>query len=200
MYASRPNRRSQASGRRILETVRELLEDGTFHATTVEEVADRAGVSRATLYQHFGSRLGLIDAICDTIGENEHLRAIRTAEDVETFIALAVAFWASEERLLIQLYGATAVDPAARRFVERQRRDRYKELRRVLGDADAESFASLATLTSFETYRELRRHVGRPQRDVVAILQQTAAASTLGKSPPIPNPTQAGSHGFPLSL
>lgn len=199
MYATRPNRRSQASRRRIIETVRELLEDGTFHATTVEEVADRAEVSRATLYQHFGSRLGLIDAICDTIGENEHLRAIRTAEDVETFIALAVAFWASEERLLIQLYGATAVDPAARRFVERQRRDRYKELRRVLGDAEAESFVSLATLTSFETYRELRRHVGLPQRDVIAILQQTAAANTPGKSPAIPNPTQAGTHGLPLS-
>lgn len=163
--------------------MRELLEDGTFHTTTVEEVADRAGVSRATLYQHFGSRLGLIDAICDTIGENEHLRAIRAVEDVETLIALAVAFWASEERLLVRLYGAPAVDPAARRFVERQRRDRYKELRRVLGDAEAATFASLAGLTSFETYRELRRHAGRPRRDVVAILQKAAAASTLGKPP-----------------
>jgi AcrR family transcriptional regulator len=154
----------------VLETVRELLEEGAFHGTTVEEVADRAGVSRATLYQHFGSRLGLIDAICDTIGENEHLRAIRATADLESLVALVVDFWASEERLLVQLYGAAAVDPAAHAFVERQRRDRYGELRRLLGRDDPDAFAALAALTSFETYLELRRHARRPRRDVVATL------------------------------
>lgn len=178
MYATRPNRRSAASRRRILQTVRELLEEGAFHGTTVEDVADRAGVSRATLYQHFGSRLGLIDAICDTIGENEHLRALRTVDDVGRFVELAVQVWSTEEKLLVQLYGAAAVDSAAQAFVERQRRDRYGELQRLLGRDDGEAFARLAMLTSFETYLELRRHAGLPKRAVVSTLQAAARALT----------------------
>src|SRR5437879_5298470 len=39
--------------KRIIGAVRALLEEGTFHESTVEEVAARAGVARATLYQHF---------------------------------------------------------------------------------------------------------------------------------------------------
>ena len=46
--------------------VRGLLDEGAFHQATVEQIARRAGVSRATLYQHFGTRLGLVDALCET--------------------------------------------------------------------------------------------------------------------------------------
>jgi AcrR family transcriptional regulator len=35
----------------------------------MEDVAERAGVSRATLYLHFRSRLELVDSICDVVGE-----------------------------------------------------------------------------------------------------------------------------------
>ena len=45
-----------------MEAVRELLQEGAFHESTVEQVAARAGVSRATVYQQFGSRVGLVDA------------------------------------------------------------------------------------------------------------------------------------------
>ena len=63
VYRTRPRAdRSQATRERITEAVRELLAEGTFHESTVEEVAVRAGVARATLYQHFRSRLELIEA------------------------------------------------------------------------------------------------------------------------------------------
>src|SRR4051795_10093096 len=76
----RPQRRStRAEGTRakIMAAVRELLEEGAFHESTVEEVADRAGISRATLYQHFRSRLDLVDAICDSFEVNPALVEIR---------------------------------------------------------------------------------------------------------------------------
>jgi AcrR family transcriptional regulator len=154
-----------------------MLEEGSFHHSTVEEVASRAGVSRATLYQHFGSRLGLVDAYCDVMGENPILVQIRQTDDLDLFVERAVEFWASEERALVQLYGAAAVDPAARDFVERQRRDRYGELRRVLGSAGKEAFPELAALTSFETYLELRRNAGLAKKDVVRTLQRMARRS-----------------------
>ena len=70
----------------------------TFHESTVEEVADRAGVSRATLYQHFRSRLGLVDAICETFDENPALVALQGVTGVDEFIARAVEFWATRRR------------------------------------------------------------------------------------------------------
>jgi AcrR family transcriptional regulator len=182
MYPARTSSRSAASRQKVLATVGEMLEEGVFHASTVEEVAERAGVSRATLYQHFGSRVGLIDAICDLMGESAVLGSVRQTDDVGEFIARVVEFWASEERLLAQLYGVVSVDPAAKAFVERQRRDRYGELRRLLAaNGREDEFAAFAALTSFDTYRELRRSAGLPKRDVVATLQRLAdAASTSG--------------------
>lgn len=177
MYARRKPAGVNASRAAVLAVVKEMLEDGSFHRSTVEEVASRAGVSRATLYQHFGSRLGLVDAYCDVMAENPILLQIRQTDDLELFVERAVEFWASEERGLVQLYGAAAVDPAARDFVERQRRDRYGELRRVLGPGAKDAFPSLAALTSFETYLELRRHAGLSRNDVVRTLQRMARRS-----------------------
>src|SRR5438067_12156851 len=117
---------------RVMAAVRELLEEGSFHESTVEQVAALAGVSRASLYQHFASRLELVDAICETFAGNEALQAAKQASAVEELVQATVEFWESEERLLAQLYGAAAVDPAARAFVERQRRDRYSVLARML--------------------------------------------------------------------
>jgi hypothetical protein len=79
--------------------------------------------------------------------------------------------------VLRQLYGVAAVDPAARDLVERQRRDRHTELRRLLrsnGRTEKHSFATMSLLTSFETYVELRRVVGLSKRDVVRALQDDA--------------------------
>src|SRR6266576_2895890 len=69
--------RSEQTRERIMSAVRELLEEGSFHEIPVEKVAERAGISRATLYQHFRSRLDLVDAICDTFDVNPALLAIR---------------------------------------------------------------------------------------------------------------------------
>jgi AcrR family transcriptional regulator len=178
MYASRSRTsRSDATLARIVAAVRELLADGTFHESTVEEVAARAGVSRATLYQHFGTRLGLVDAMCESFDANPALVALRTVTEVEEFVARVVDFWATEEKVLVQLYGAAAVDPAAQALVERQVRDRHGELRRLLRARSIDerrTFAELSVLTSFETFLELRRRVGLPQREVTQTLQAAA--------------------------
>jgi AcrR family transcriptional regulator len=160
-----------------MASVRQLLEEGVFHGTTVEEVAERAGVSRASLYQHFGSRVGLVDAMCETFDRNPALVALRQTDDLEAWIEQVVEFWATEEKVLLQLYGAAAVDPAAAALVERQWRDRHGELKgllRRLGIEDRSAFAALAVLTSFETFEELRRRAGLPKREIVATLQEAA--------------------------
>jgi AcrR family transcriptional regulator len=189
---------SERTRERIVAAVREMLGDGSFHEATVEEVALRAGVSRATLYQHFGSRLGLVDAMCDTFDANPALIAIRQAtkgtdpvEALHGSIAQTVRFWASEEAVLTPLYGAAAVDPAAQELVARQREDRRGEFGHVVrglaregllrpGLSARHAMANLLMLTSFETFVELRRTGGLSERDVAATLQESAAALLLG--------------------
>jgi len=180
---------------RVVAAVRDLLREGSFHEATVAQVATRAGVSRATVYQHFGSRLGLVDAICETFDANPALVAIReTVRDADLSTALdraiahTVGFWASEEAVLDPLYGAAAVDPAAGDLVARQRADRRCAFRHLLGRleeagrlrpglATGEALGILLVLTSFETFRELRRLAGLDEPAVTATLE--ASARTL---------------------
>jgi AcrR family transcriptional regulator len=163
----------------------------------VEQVASRAGVARATVYQHFGSRMGLVDAICDSFDENPALIAIRESvvlpdldAALDGAITGTVRFWASEERVLEPLYGAAAVDPASRDLVERQSADRRNEFERLLhriaegGRLRPEltrgrALATLLVLTSFPSFRELRRGAALPERDVTALLQDAARTLLL---------------------
>jgi AcrR family transcriptional regulator len=196
--AYRPRRPSAAPARtraKILTAVRELLAEDAFHTATVEEVAARAGISRATLYQHFGSRTGLVDALCDTFDATEALQAVRrdvelpdAEEGLAATIAHVVEFWGGEEPVLAPLYGVAAVDPAAEALVARQLEDRRGEMKRLARGLRASGrlrpevtdrllLAHLLLLTSFETFVELRRRAGFSQREVVATLQ--ASARTL---------------------
>ena len=188
--------RSQETRERITRAVRELLAEGTFHESTVEEVADRAGIARATLYQHFGSRLELVDAICDTFDANPALLTLRKSVELpdaqaalaET-IANVVGFWSSEDAILSQLYGVAAIDPAAQDLVDRQRADRRSEMERLANHLRAagvlrprmtasEAVALLMVLTSYDSYRELRE-ADLPDRKMTSILQDTARALIL---------------------
>jgi AcrR family transcriptional regulator len=189
--------RTQATREQIKTAVRELLAEGTFHASSVEQVAERAGVARATLYQHFRSRLDLVDAICETFDENPALLQLRDAvelPDADTAlaetIALTVRFWSSEDPILRQLYGAAAVDPAAQDLVDRQRGDRRSEYDRLVhnlqragrlrtGLIRQHALNLLLVLSSYDTYRELRQ-AGLTDRKATTLLQQTARELLFG--------------------
>jgi AcrR family transcriptional regulator len=187
--AYRPPRRStrrDATRRKIMKAVHDLLAEGAFHEATVEEVADRAGVSRATVYLHFRSRLDMIDAICDAFADNEALQRAKGAIEepdltkaAEAAIENSVRFWASEDAVFGELYGVVAVDPAAQAFVERQRADRRRHMQRLahrLGTgkrSQRRALTQLMLLTSYDTYRELRAE-GLSERDIVAALQESA--------------------------
>jgi AcrR family transcriptional regulator len=180
--------RSEETRERIKSAVRELLAEGAFHESTVEQVADRAGVARATLYQHFRSRLELVDAICETFDQNPALLRLRQAVDdadpdagLDETVAEATRFWSSEDAVLRHLYGVVSIDPAARDLVERQRADRRGELERLVRNlaragrlrSERRALPLLLVLTSYETFRELRES-GLTDRQVTTTLQQAA--------------------------
>ncbi|HEX3609978.1 MAG TPA: helix-turn-helix domain-containing protein [Solirubrobacterales bacterium] len=194
--AARRSTRSEQTRERIMSAVRELFAEGAFHESTVEEVADRAGIARATLYQHFRSRVDLVDAICDTFAVNPALVEVRQAVEIadpdsalaET-ISLSVRFWSSEDAILAELYGVVAIDPAARDLVDRQRADRRGEMGRLArhlratgrlrtGTSERRALGLLMVLTSYETFRELRQ-AGVSERELTKTLQESAATLIL---------------------
>ena len=180
-----------------MSAVRELLDEGSFHESTVEEVADRAGISRATLYQHFGSRLELVDGICDSFAVNPALLRIRDTveladpdEALAETISATVRFWSSEDGILSQLYGVIAVDQAAQDLVDRQRNDRRGEMQRLVrhlrksgrlrkGVSEPRGLALLMVLTSYESFRELRQ-AGVSDRELTKTLHESARDLLLG--------------------
>ena len=202
MKATRSYRsRSRSAGaretrERIVAAVRELLRVRRFHESTVEQVAARAKVSRATVYQHFRSRIDLVDAICETFDVNPALMELRRAvvlpdpqAALSRTIALSVRFWDSEDAILSGLYGVVSIDPAARDLVGRQRADRRREMRRLARHLQASgalrpevsaarALDVLMVLTSYETYRELRE-ARRSARRLTAELETMASALLL---------------------
>ncbi len=192
---SRPSK-SERTRARIQEVVFEMLEAGRFHDSTMEEIASQAGVSRATLYQHFRSRVDLVDAICETFAVNPELVGAKGAVDLpdaiealNQTIASSIRFWASVDGVLRELYGVVALDPAAAELVRRQREDRRSAMRHLAhnlaasrasrsGLSEARVVDRLMVLTSYETYCELRL-AGRSAAQTVREVQQVARELVL---------------------
>src|SRR5207253_2995608 len=147
--------RSDATRERIKAAVRELLAEGTFHTSRVEHVAERAGISRATLYQHFRSRLELVDAICETFDANPallELRQIVELPDAEAAldktIGNSIRFWSSEDAVLHQLYSVAAIDPAALSGSVTRRRTDERRIAPVVSMAGRSRCANRVNRTS----------------------------------------------------
>src|SRR5439155_24606359 len=97
--------------------------------------------SSARPYPPSGSRLDLVDAICETFDANPALLELRqivelpdAGEALDKTIANSIRFWSSEDAVLRQLYGVAAIDPAAQDLVDRQRADRRGELERLVNN------------------------------------------------------------------
>lgn|GEM_PF-774237 len=73
----RATRRSLDRAKALIDAAMELLREGEHEGFTVQEVADRAGQSLRTFYQHFGSKNELLLAVF----EEELRRHARTLEN-----------------------------------------------------------------------------------------------------------------------
>jgi AcrR family transcriptional regulator len=72
---------------RILDAAYELIAEAGFHPVSVDAVADRAGVTRVTVYRHFGSKRGLLEAVSSHRMDQAQLARLdqaRTHPDVVT--------------------------------------------------------------------------------------------------------------------
>lgn len=57
----------------ILETALDLFSLQGFEATGIQEIVDKAGISKPTMYHYFGNKRGLLDAIIEEYGRKMFL-------------------------------------------------------------------------------------------------------------------------------
>ncbi len=166
----------------VLTAARELVAAGGGSNLSVGAVARRAGVSRLTIYNRFGSRSELLRAVA---GE-AHRRtgaAPAAAGDVEDprqqlrdRIASACASWASDPALFRALPAVTtAGDPAA--LKDRALAERLAsadQLRPGCSLKEAEDV--IGALTSFEVFDRLHQDGRRSSAAVAEILMRLAGA------------------------
>lgn len=102
----------------ILAAALDAFAAGGYHETSLEEVAEGAGISKALIYEHFSSKRELHGALLETY----------VREMLSTVAEATAAAEPGEERLRAGLEGFL-------RFVER-RRDAWRMLVRNTADAD----------------------------------------------------------------
>ena len=103
MAQPRPTARLNRSARRaqLLSAARAVFVSQGYHAAAMDDIADRAGVSKPVLYQHFPSKLELYlallgDSADDMVGlvrqaiassQDNHVRVHRAVEAYFTYVA-----------------------------------------------------------------------------------------------------------------
>jgi len=100
-YTPIERQKSADAGReRILSAARELLQVDDAEGFSIDAVAGRAGVSRMTVYNQFGSKAGLLEALFDSLaasGPFDEMTAIFGDNDpigaLDKFVTLFGRFW-----------------------------------------------------------------------------------------------------------
>lgn len=193
--------RTVATRARAVEAACSLLGAPSCSELTLERVAVAAGVTRATMYNHFGSRRALVLAVFREVGRRMQAERIQAAmREPDPRVALARVLdeasrgWARQYLSVKRLFALAALEPEIGREVARAERGRRASLyylaerlapTRASGHAAAvvETARVLGALTSFQTFEALRA-AGGGHAELVARLERWSAAA-LGPRRPI---------------
>jgi AcrR family transcriptional regulator len=164
------------SRRRVIEAARALLaEAGSYRAFTIDAVAKKADVSKATIYYQFESKAGLLEAVCDALAEAGGMSGLATTftdpdpiAALRTFVGTFGRFWDADRPAMRRLRALAALDPEVGSVISARdsRRlmgleviaGRLAERRDTTSQSEPEDLARvLYALTSFETFDALAR-------------------------------------------
>ena len=188
--------------RRILDAARELLGTATaYPGFTVDAVARRADVARATVYYQFGSKTGLLEAVCDDLAEAGGMADLaRVFTDpapdaaIRGFITAFAGFSAADRAVMRRLRALAALDPDVGAVIvardQRRRQGLTVLVSRLPATAAAEqAVPMLYALTSFETFDAL----AGPDQDLASVLpivirlaEATLSVQAREPTPPAP--------------
>jgi AcrR family transcriptional regulator len=169
-----PLRQRQALETRsaIAHAARSLFAERGYAATSVELVAEEAGVAARTVYAIFGTKKAILGAICEEwlteAGVMETVAEGLAERDLRRRLALLAHSsrrqWESERGVRAMLEGAAASDAEVARMLASWKSDRARSFRAILMGLEAKLRAGLdgnragaiiRALTGAEIYSEL---------------------------------------------
>lgn len=71
-------RKKRATAHRIFKSAIELMQADGFHGVSVEQICDRAGIARATFFQHFSSKAELMGLFSDIVRQRIEVELAET--------------------------------------------------------------------------------------------------------------------------
>jgi AcrR family transcriptional regulator len=184
---------SEATRRRILEALEQRLRDAPTEPVSVEEIAQRAGVARTTVYLVFGSRAGLFDALATELWNRAGLPSLTEAvahpdarDHLRRGLRAGTEIYAALRDVAVALFSMSALDPdsvgGAIARLEERRWGGMQHLARRLSeqgvlrdDVTVEEAADvLWMLAGFASFDALYTGRGLSVDDVTRILVATA--------------------------
>src|SRR6266516_8019630 len=137
-YASGRGSTAARSVGRILSAAAELVAEDSFHTATMDHLARRAGVSRATVFTRFGSKLGVLEALSLRCAGGPEMRAVREAQNIEDPIAAldglleaGCALWEMEGYIMVQLKAILVLEPDATAIIDAQDEDQRRVMQEL---------------------------------------------------------------------
>lgn len=180
---------------RILSAARELLmESSGFARFSIDAVARQADVARMTVYHQFGSKVGLLEALCDSLAASGGMQQMAAAFSQEgsldalaQYLLLFGRFWNTDRSVMRKLRALAVLDPDFEQVI--RTRDGWRRrgvsviARRIVeqhtlppGKTLDEVIDILFTLSSFETFDTLASAT-RSMEEVAPLIFQLARAA-----------------------
>ncbi|MFJ6620964.1 TetR/AcrR family transcriptional regulator [Kitasatospora sp. NPDC091335] len=138
---------------------------------SLDAVARRADVARATVYYQFGSKAGLLEAVCDALAAQGGMAGLGEAFSladpwaaVDRFVEVLGGFWAVDRVCTRRLRALAALDEEVGRVIadrDARRREGAAVLCGRLPAAPPDAVGLLFVLTAFETFDGLAAEVER---------------------------------------
>lgn len=187
----------EARGRAIIATA-DILAESEAPALRMEDIAAAAGITRQTLYNLFGSKTALIEAVFDHLaraGGMESMRSAMMQPDPEKRLAAMIevftGFWTASRTVLRHIRAMAATDPdlhAAIQARDERRRMACQHVVRGFNGTHPDAALKANTLwalTSFEFFDLLAGDARTPAPQAETILQLAHAA--LEQKAPAPS-------------
>lgn len=173
----------------LLESALEVFVRQGYHAAAMDDIADRAGVSKPVLYQHFPGKLelylALVDTSCDQIIDNCRGALASTQDNQERVARTIDAFFsyvaADTGAFRLVFESDLTNDPAVRERVERVTTECADMIAEVIAEdtglpADASRLlaVSLVGMAQVSSRYWLREGATMPQPDAAALISGLA--------------------------
>lgn len=192
-------RATAESRARVLDAARAVLSDPATDAWGMETVAAAAGVTRMTVYNQFGSRTAVIEAVLNQVVARDRMdQLVDGTSELDPVDALHAAlvttcrFWHAERPLLRRLFATAYTEPAVAELLARREGWRREQLGSLLGRVspalreDGALLDVVVAVTSFPAYDRLGPTADAPEAaaDVLHRLLGPAVPGPAGASPP----------------